>query len=163
MAALFRAASRSLTVLAISWTWVLPSLKPKPARSQVHTRVLRATVGWTLRQDALQSPRPAVMITVGEPDPMQLKWILRPSGKAARMPGLAWGRRSGSAGVATAAGVCAAAPSATSENSMAGRVRANMEAPGQVEEGAGWSSRCRGTAVFEVAVGDLALISSSIR
>lgn len=51
----------------------LGSLSPKPARSQAQTRVVRAIAGWTLSHTTLQSPRPALRITSGEPSPMQTK------------------------------------------------------------------------------------------
>jgi hypothetical protein len=54
--------------------------EPEAGRLQAHTRVVLAVPARAPRQSITSPPRPAVRITVGEPSPMQTKWIWRPSG-----------------------------------------------------------------------------------
>src|SRR4051794_31197138 len=80
-------ADRSASSCRASWTPGRPTLLPRPARSYVHARVLRASSAGTSPQLWPSAPKPDSNTTTGRPAPVQFANRLRPSPMATSRPG----------------------------------------------------------------------------
>src|SRR3569623_1286232 len=107
MCAACSAAHKSAALLSDVCGSGLALLRPSPAGSHEHTRVVAATPACTWLQEILQPLPPAVRTTVGLPLPVHTRWMVRPPGRCAVFRVPAYGRSDVS--TATGAACCAVA------------------------------------------------------